>query len=168
MTKAWVPWRPQRSAWLLAAFAWVIAVGVAERATSADVRELAVPEPAERCASCHALLADEPPLEGPTLWLVVGRPVASVPDFEYSTALRSLGGVWTRERLDRFLTAPQAYAPGTRMELGGVRSAADRETVLDFLATLRPAVAGSPDASATGASRGTSGGGAMGASASAP
>jgi cytochrome c len=119
----------------------VIAVTVAGstgRASPGDAPEAQVPEPVERCVSCHALTADEPALEGPTLWQVVGRPVASVPGFEYSDALESLGGVWTRERLDRFIAAPQAYAPGTLMELGGVRGAADRKMVLDFLETLRP------------------------------
>lgn len=117
----------------------VIAVaGSAARASSDNAPEPQVPEPAERCVSCHALTADEPALEGPTLWQIVGRPVASAPDFDYSDALETLGGVWTRERLDRFIAAPQAYAPGTRMELGGVRSAEDRKVVLDFLETLGP------------------------------
>jgi cytochrome c2 len=116
-------------------------------ASDPDEERLPVPEPAERCVSCHALTPDEPPLVGPTLWQVVGRPVASVPGFEYSAALKALGGVWTRARLDQFLTAPQSFAPGTKMELGGVRHASDRDLVLDFLETLKPASAGS---SATG------------------
>ena len=96
-----------------------------------------VPEPVEVCLSCHAIAAGEPVLEGPTLWGVVGRRVASVEGFEYSDALRRLQGNWDRERLDRWLAAPQAYSPGTAMTLGGVRSAADRKVVLDFLETLR-------------------------------
>jgi cytochrome c len=98
-----------------------------------------VPEPVEVCLSCHAVRADEPALEGPTLWGVIGRPIASAPDFEYSDGLRRLEGNWDRDRLDRFLAAPQAYAPGVRMTFGGVRSAADRQVVLDFLETLAPA-----------------------------
>lgn len=98
-----------------------------------------VPEPAEVCLSCHAISADEPALEGPTLWGVVGRPIASDPDFEYSDALRRLEGNWDRNSLDLFLAAPQAYAPGARMTFGGVRSAVDRKVVLDFLETLAPA-----------------------------
>ena len=86
--------------------------------------------------SCHTLEPGDESLEGPSLWRVVGRPVASLPGFEYSAALEALGGTWTRERLDRFLASPQAFAPGTRMELGGVRNAADRKVVLDFLETL--------------------------------
>jgi cytochrome c len=98
--------------------------------------EIDVPEPVEACLSCHALEPGDEALEGPSLWRVVGRPVASLPGFEYSAALEALGGTWTRERLDRFLASPQAFAPGTRMELGGVRNAADRKVVLDFLETL--------------------------------
>ena len=103
----------------------------------ADDGNLDVPEPVEVCTSCHALRPDEPALEGPLLWGVVGRPVASLPDYEYSDALRQKGGHWNRERLDRWIAGPQAVTPGTKMTLGGVRSAADRKVVLDFLETLR-------------------------------
>jgi cytochrome c2 len=34
--------------------------------------------------------------------------------------------------------SPQTFAPGTLMTLGGVRNAADRQVVIDFLATLAP------------------------------
>lgn len=105
-------------------------------AGSDDADETDVPEPAEMCLSCHAIGADEPVLEGPTLWKVVGRRIASVEGFDYSDALRKQEGSWDREKLDRWLAAPQAFAPGTRMKLGGVRNAADREQVLDFLETL--------------------------------
>ena len=99
--------------------------------------ELDVPEPVEVCTSCHALRPGEPALEGPLLWGVIGRPVASLPEYEYSGALRAMDGVWTRERLDRWIAGPAAVTPGTKMTLGGVRSAADRKVVLDFLETLR-------------------------------
>jgi cytochrome c len=114
-------------------------VAAASDPAPAPSAEDAVPEPAEVCLSCHAIRADEPALEGPTLWGVVGRPIASAPDFAYSDALRRLEGNWDRDRLDRFLAAPQAYAPGARMTFGGVRSAADRKVVLDFLETLAAA-----------------------------
>jgi len=97
-----------------------------------------VPDPVEVCLSCHAVEPGGPVLEGPTLWGVVGRAVASVPGFDYSPALRALGGVWDRARLDRWLADPKAYAPGTLMDMGGVRNAADRKIVLDYLETLAP------------------------------
>jgi cytochrome c len=124
---------------------------LAARASSDEDGDADVPEPVEACLSCHALKPGDEALEGPSLWGVVGRPVASLPGFDYSAALRALGDTWTRERLDRFLTSPQAFAPGTRMELGGVRSAADRKVVLDFLETLRPGAAASPSSAPSAA-----------------
>ena len=106
------------------------------RASSDDDPELGVPEAAYVCLSCHAFRPGEPELEGPPLWGVVGRPVASVDGYEYSGALRAKGGTWTRERLDRWIAGPAAVTPGTTMTLGGVRNAADRKVVLDFIETL--------------------------------
>jgi cytochrome c len=123
---------------LAAAFAVAVWPGAPAIASDDEAGEAEVPEPVEACLSCHTIDPEEPLLEGPTLWQVVGRPVASTPGFEYSAALRNHGGRWDRATLDSFLAAPQAFAPGTAMTLGGVRNAADRARVLDFLETLRP------------------------------
>ena len=96
------------------------------------------PESFEVCTSCHSYQQNEPLLEGPPLWGVVGRSVASVDGYEYSPALRAAGGAWDRARLDRFLANPQVFAPGTKMVMGGVRNAAERAEVLDFLELLAP------------------------------
>lgn len=106
-------------------------------ASSDDERDLDVPEPVEVCLACHAIAADEPELEGPTLWGVMGRRIGGAEDFEYSEALRNQQGYWDRESLDRFLAAPQAFAPGVNMTFGGVRNAADRKVVIDYLETLK-------------------------------
>lgn len=124
--------RSMVAGWLLAGLPVVAANASPDGASTASV-----PEAAEVCLSCHAIAADEPALEGPTLWGVVGRRIASAADFEYSDALRRQEGAWDRAKLDRFLAAPQAFAPGTQMTLGGVRNAADRAAVIDFLETLR-------------------------------
>lgn len=143
-------------------FAAVAALAIAAvpaaivNASSDDEREIDVPEPVEVCLSCHALHADEPALEGPLLWGVMGRRIAGAEDFDYSEALRKQPGNWDREKLDRFLAAPQVFAPGLRMTFGGVRSAADRKVVLDFLETLTDGdavEASEPDAPAGGKDR---------------
>jgi len=107
------------------------------RASSDDDDDLDVPEEAYVCLSCHAFRPGEPELEGPPLWGVVGRTVASEEGYQYSDALRQKGGTWTRERLDRWIAGPATVTPGTKMTLGGVRNAADRKVVLDFLETLK-------------------------------
>ena len=94
------------------------------------------PDAFEVCTSCHSYQQDEPLLEGPPLWGVMGRKVASVEGYEYSAALRAIGGNWDRARLDQFLTNPKVFAPGTKMDMGGVRNAVERADVLDFLETL--------------------------------
>ena len=96
-----------------------------------------VPKAAEACLSCHAYQPGEPELEGPTLWGVVGRRIAGAPDYVYSDALRRQQGHWDRATLDRFLAAPQEFAPGVNMTFDGVRNEAERKVVLDFLETLK-------------------------------
>ncbi len=104
------------------------------------------PDAFDVCTSCHSYLENEPPLVGPPLWGVVGRPVASVDGYEYSPALRAVGGSWDLARLDVFLTKPSAFAPGTAMDMGGIPDANQRSEVLKFLQTLRPGKpAGTPD-----------------------
>jgi len=102
----------------------------------ADEREF--PDAFEVCTSCHSYERDEPALVGPPLWGVVGRRIASVDGYEYSPALKAIAGTWDRATLDRFLINPKAFVPGAKMEMGGVRSAADRAEVIDFLEHLRP------------------------------
>jgi cytochrome c len=104
------------------------------RIAAADL-ELGV-EAFELCASCHAYLPGEPAMIGPNLRGVVGREIASAPDFEYSAALRALGGRWDRERLDEFLRSPKTYAPGTLMDSSGVRDDQERAAIIAFLETL--------------------------------
>jgi cytochrome c len=115
----------------------VLALGSLASAASSKAT-LEIPEAFEVCIACHAYQPDEPPLEGPSLWQVVGRRIASLDSFEYSAGLRKVEGHWDRTTLDRFLAAPQAFAPGIDMTFGGVRNAAERAIVLDFLETLVP------------------------------
>ncbi len=99
--------------------------------------ELEYPDAFEVCTSCHSYSENEPPLVGPPLWGVVGRPVAGVAGYEYSPALRAVGGTWETARLDVFLTRPAAFAPGTTMDMGGIPDADERGEVLGFLQSLR-------------------------------
>ena len=65
---------------------------------------------------------------------MVGKPVASNSRrFGYTGALRSVGGVWTLERLDAWLAAPSKFAPGTSMAFHGIPDALDRAHTIAFL-----------------------------------
>jgi cytochrome c len=85
-----------------------------------------------RCSQCHGL--DRVNYRAPYLNGILGRPSASVPDWDYSPALKAWGGVWTEENLRAWLTKPQDLVPGTAMTFGGFRTRTeDRDRVIDFL-----------------------------------
>lgn len=67
------------------------------------------------CASCHTFEQGGANGTGPNLWNIVGRPVASVSGFNFTSALQDAGGEWTYERLDQYLKNSQEYVPGTAM-----------------------------------------------------
>ncbi|HWA79115.1 MAG TPA: cytochrome c family protein [Acetobacteraceae bacterium] len=90
----------------------------------------------EVCAACHNYTPGAGTKIGPDLYGVVGRPRASVPGFNYSSALKSLGGVWTYHNLNLWLFNPQAVAPGTLMTFAGIPQTQTRADVIAFLRTL--------------------------------
>lgn len=93
---------------------------------------------AEKCSGCHQATLLSGNRIGPNLVGVVGRQVASIESYpDYSPSLRRLGGVWTEDRLDRFLEAPSTFDPGTNMDFTGDASAGERQAIVSYLRTLR-------------------------------
>ncbi len=91
------------------------------------------------CSACHTLGRGGPDVDGPNLYGVVGAPIAERrPRYGYTQALRDVGGLWTRQRLDAWLTAPAAFAPGTAMHFAGLADPEDRADVIAYLATQGP------------------------------
>ena len=89
-----------------------------------------------QCALCHS----DNRAVAPTLSNIVGRPIATDPDFQhYSSALTTFGaaeGAWSETNLDRFLASPRSLVPGTGMGFDGLRSAQDRAALIAYLRTL--------------------------------
>jgi cytochrome c len=83
----------------------------------------------DACQDCHSL--DENDV-GPRHRGVFGRKSASLDDYRYSEALKNLNIVWNEETLDRWLTDPQAMAPGAKMRFR-LPDAQDRADVIAFL-----------------------------------
>lgn len=97
----------------------------------------------KKCLQCHNFEQGGPNNQGPNLYGVVGRPVASHAGFKYSTgkgSLTELGGEWTFERLDHFIERPKAFASGTAMNFAGINSRLtglqDRMNLIAYLRTL--------------------------------
>ena len=87
------------------------------------------------CASCHTFEKGGADGTGPHLWGIVGREVASVSGFNYTSAVQSAGGVWTYERLNEYLKNSQEYIPGTSMVQRFPRDE-QRVDILAYLSTL--------------------------------
>jgi cytochrome c len=85
------------------------------------------------CLTCHNFEKGQGAKIGPDLYGVVGRPVASVPGFSYSAALKAKGGTWTFDALNTWLTNPRADVPGTAMTFAGLPSEKQRADVIDYL-----------------------------------
>jgi cytochrome c len=99
-------------------------------------------EQATKCKACHNLEAGGGVIQGPPLYGVMGRPIATVGGFKYSAALEEKkGNNWDYEHLDHFLENPKKYAPGTAMGFLGIRNIKDRADTIAYLRTL---TAGAP------------------------
>ncbi|MGH7189206.1 MAG: c-type cytochrome [Acetobacteraceae bacterium] len=93
---------------------------------------------ADVCAACHNYTKGGGAKIGPDLYDVVDRPRHSVKGFDYSDAIKKLGGNWTYHNLNLWLHDPQAIAPGTRMTYTGIKDTQTRADVIAFLRTLSP------------------------------
>ncbi|MFV0513620.1 MAG: c-type cytochrome [Jhaorihella sp.] len=89
----------------------------------------------KKCAACHKL-EEGKNVVGPSLFGVVGRSVASIDGFKYSSALTDLGGEWTPERLDGYLAKPRDFAPGNKMTFSGLSKEEDRQNVIAYLNSI--------------------------------
>jgi cytochrome c len=115
------------------------------RATVAEEEKLDIPalmakasaelgeQIAKKCAACHNVGEGERNKIGPHLWDVVGRPKASIADYNYSKALLNKGGTWDYDSLFAFLKNPSKYAPGTKMAFAGIAKSQDIANVVAFL-----------------------------------
>ncbi len=83
----------------------------------------------QSCQDCHSLDSND---VGPKHRGVFGRKAGTVPDYNYSAALRNSGITWNEVTLDKWLTDPQELVPGAKMFFH-VDAAQDRADVIEYL-----------------------------------
>jgi cytochrome c len=86
-----------------------------------------------RCIACHSPDANR---VGPMHRGVFGRKAGSLPDYSYSKALKGAAFTWDDTTLDKWLTNPQAFVPGQKMNFK-VAKAEDRADLIAYLKSLK-------------------------------
>jgi cytochrome c len=90
-----------------------------------------------RCQACHTANSGGANGIGPNLYAVLGGPVMHAAGFAYSDAMakhKAEAPTWGYDEMDKFLTAPGRYVPGTKMSFAGIR---DEQTRINLMAWLR-------------------------------
>jgi cytochrome c len=87
------------------------------------------------CAACHSVDPGDHGI-GPSLAGVFGARAGAQSGFEYSQAMKDSGLTWNQANLDRYLDNPRAAVPGTTMAFAGVKDAARRQAIIDYMRAL--------------------------------
>jgi cytochrome c len=89
----------------------------------------------QQCATCHATSLSEAPRQGPPLVKIVGRQAGKFEGFHYSPGLAQAGFSWDENRLDAWLTNPQAVIPDAMMPYRQA-NAETRAVIISYLKGL--------------------------------
>jgi cytochrome c len=85
-----------------------------------------------RCAVCHSAEKGGGDKLGPNLHGVYGKP-AGKGSFAFSSAFKEAGLVLDEATLHKWLENPKALVPGNRMSFPGIKDAAKRQEIIDYL-----------------------------------
>ena len=89
----------------------------------------------QQCGTCHTIDPAEPARQGPPLNRLIGRQAGKLEGFRYSAALAQADFTWDPDRLDAWLTNPQAVVPGAVMAYRQAKPET-RAAIIDYLKGL--------------------------------
>ncbi len=87
-----------------------------------------------KCMACHTITQGGANGIGPNLYGIVGDGKAEGRGgFAFSDALKKVGGKWSFDDLNKWLTSPRDFANGTKMSFAGLGNPEDRANVIAYL-----------------------------------
>ncbi len=87
-----------------------------------------------KCAACHTINQGGANGIGPNLYATLGEPIATGKGgFAFSDALKGVGGTWTFDQMNKWLTSPRDFAAGTKMTFAGLAKPEDRANVIAYM-----------------------------------
>lgn len=105
---------------------------IAARLASADAAKGA--DTFKKCGACHSINQGGANGVGPNLYGTVGEAIAQgKAGYDFSAALKAVGGNWDFDKLDAWLKSPRKFADGTKMTFAGLSNAQDRANVILYL-----------------------------------
>lgn len=102
---------------------------------SADVDVAKGEKVFKKCMACHSI-ADTTNKVGPHLVAVVGRDVAGVEGYAYSTSMKEYAAsqvIWDEAALSAYLRNPKAVVTKTKMAFAGIKKEDDLADLIVYL-----------------------------------
>jgi cytochrome c len=117
-------------------FSIALSLSVLTTTASADADASKGEKVFKRCMACH-VIADTTNKVGPHLVGIVGRKVASVEGYAYSTGMREYAAAqanWDEAALSTYLKNPKSVVSATKMAFAGIKK---EEELADLIAYLK-------------------------------